>query len=290
MKVRKAVIPAAGLGTRFLPATKSVPKEMLPVVDKPVIQYIVEEAVASGIEQVIIVTSAGKRTLEDHFDYHYELEHRLEASQKQRLREQVRAIADMADFVFVRQHEPLGNGHAVLQARHVIGDEPFGMLWGDDLVISEIPCLRQLIEVYQRYNAPVAAVMQVPPEDAVKYGVIAGEHIGERVWRVRDLVEKPPADRIPSNLAVVKEYLLTPDIFDYLERTQRGVGGEIWLADAVRARAAEHPVYALEFVGRRYDVGNKQEYLEANVELGLKHPEVGQSFREYLTRTVASFD
>jgi UTP--glucose-1-phosphate uridylyltransferase len=282
MKVRKAVIPAAGLGTRFLPATKSLPKEMLPVVDKPVIQYIVEEAVASGIEQVIIVTNHAKTSLQAHFDYAFELEYRLEASGKHAEREAVRHIADMADFVFVHQKEPLGNGHAVLCARQVVGDEPFAMLWGDDLVDSDPPCLRQLLDVYERFQAPVAAVIAVEPVDARKYGVIAGEQVEEALWRVRDLVEKPKSGEEPSNLAVVKEYVLTPDVFDYLERTERGVGGEIWLADGLRALAEDKPMYALAFQGKRYDVGNKLEYLQANVELALKHGEVGPAFRDYL--------
>jgi UTP--glucose-1-phosphate uridylyltransferase len=282
MKVRKAVIPAAGLGTRFLPATKSLPKEMLPVVDKPVIQYIVEEAVASGIEQVIIVTNHAKTTLQAHFDYSFELEHRLVAAGKTSDRDATRKIADMAEFVFVHQREPLGNGHAVLCARRVVGDEPFAMLWGDDMVDSDPPCLRQLLDVFERFDAPVAAVMAVEPADARKYGVIAGEVVDENLWRVRDLVEKPKPGEEPSNLAVVKEYVLTADVFDYLERTERGVGGEIWLADGLRALAAEKPMYALAFQGKRYDVGNKLEYLQANVELGLKHAEVGPAFRDYL--------
>lgn len=282
MNVRKAVIPAAGLGTRFLPATKSVPKEMLPIVDKPVIQYIVEEAVASGIEQIIIVSAAAKRTLEDHFDYFFELEQRLATAGKHDLRDQVRAVADMAEFVFVRQREPLGNGHAVLCAKNIVGNEPFAMLWGDDMVDAEVPCLRQLLEVYERHAAPVAAVMAVSPENAQKYGVIAGEPVEERVYRVRDLIEKPRPGTAPSNLAVVKEYVLTPDVFWYLERTGRGVGGEIWLADALRALAMDKPMYALEFIGRRYDVGNKFEFLQATVELALRRADLGGDFRAYL--------
>ena len=290
MKVRKAVIPAAGLGTRFLPATKSLPKEMLPVVDKPVIQYVVEEAVASGIEQIIIVTSQGKQPMQAHFDYAFELEHRLAASGKQTARDEIRAIANLADFVFVHQKEPLGNGHAVLCARHVVGDEPFAMLWGDDLVDSDPPCLRQLLDVYERFQAPVAAVMAIKPSQAQTYGVIAGEPVEDRVWRVRDLIEKPAPGTAPSNLAVVKEYVLTADVFDYLERTGRGVGGEIWLADGLRAQAADRPMYALEFLGRRYDVGSKLEYLEANVELALKREDLGPPFAAYLRRLVASLD
>ena len=287
MKVRKAVIPAAGLGTRFLPATKTLPKEMLPVVDKPVIQYIVEEAVASGIEQIVIVTSQGKRSLEDHFDYHYELEHRLAAGGKQDLRDQIRAIANLAAFVYVRQNEPLGNGHAVLCARHVVGDEPFAMLWGDDLVDADPPCLRQLLDVYERFDAPVTAVMNVPPEEAVKFDRSGRERIQQRLWRVSDLIEKPPLDALPSTLAVVKAYVLTPDVFGFLDHTRQGVGGEIWLADAVRELARVRPLYALEFVGRRYDAGNKLEFLQATVELALKRADIGPPFRAYLKRLAA---
>jgi len=282
MKVRKAVIPVAGLGTRFLPATKVMPKEMLPVVDKPVIQYVVEEAVASGIEQVILVTSQPKKVLEDHFDYSYELEQRLAAAGKTTQRDEVRHIAELADFIYVRQKEPLGNGHAVLCARNVVGDEPFAMLWGDDLVDSDPPCLRQLLDVYERFDAPVAAVMRIERNEAEKYGVIAGEPLEDRIWRMHDIIEKPKPEEMPSNLGQVKEYVLTPDVFEHLERTQRGKGGEIWLADALRTLAAVRPMYALEFQGRRYDVGNKLEYLHANVELALKRPDLGPPFAAYL--------
>jgi UTP--glucose-1-phosphate uridylyltransferase len=290
MKVRKAVIPAAGLGTRFLPATKALPKEMLPIVDKPVIQYVVEEAVGAGIEQIVIVTSQSKQSMLAHFDYAYELEQRLEASGKREARQQVRAIADMADIVFVLQKEPLGNGHAVLCARDVVGNEPFAMLWGDDLVDAEPSCLAQMLTVFDRFQAPVAAVMAVEPARVGRYGVIAGEKLEDRLWRVRDLIEKPPAEAAPSNLAVVKEYVLTPDVFEYLARTERGVGGEIWLADGLRALASEHPMYALEFEGRRYDVGDKLEYLQATVELALKRDDLGPAFKQYLRELCGRLD
>ena len=287
MKVRKAVIPAAGMGTRFLPATKSIPKEMLPVVDKPAIQYIVEEAVASGIEQVIIVTNHSKPTLQSHFGPAFELEHRLSAAGKTAELDAVRAISDMAEFVFVHQKEPLGNGDAVLCARSVVGDDPFAMLWGDDIVDADPPCLRQILDVFERLQAPVTAVMPVAWDDVHAFGVIKGERVEDRLWRITDLVEKPARAQAPTNLAIVKAYVLTADVFDKLEHTQRGVGGEIWLADGVRALAARRPVYATEFEGRHYDIGSKLGFLEANVELALKRPDVGPAFRAYLHKLMA---
>jgi len=282
MRVRKAVIPAAGLGTRFLPASKVVPKEMLPVVDRPVIQYVVEEAVAAGIEQIIIVTAQSKRAVEDHFDTHFELEARLEAAGKQRELEEVRRLTHMAEFIYVRQPAPLGNGHAVLCARRAVGDEPFAMLWGDDLVDASVPCLTQLLRVYEEVGASVGAVMRVPQEDIPKYGVCRAEQVGPRTYRVDELVEKPPLATAPSDLAVVKEYVLTAEVFDELERTTPGQGGEIWLADALNRLAARGRLYAYEFEGRRYDVGNKLEFLHATIELALKRQDLGPQLREYL--------
>jgi UTP--glucose-1-phosphate uridylyltransferase len=282
LRIRKAVIPAAGLGSRFLPASKVVPKEMLPVVDRPVIQYVVEEAVASGVEQVIIVTAASKRAIEDHFDTHFELESRLEAAGKERELAELRRLASLAEFVYVRQPAPLGNGHAVLCARSIVGDEAFAMLWGDDLVDSLVPCLRQLIDVYETHQAAVAAVMRVPQQDIPRYGVCRAEQVSPRTYRVDGLVEKPKVADAPSNLAVVKEYVLTPDVFDELEATPAGQGGEIWLTDALNRMAARGGLYAFEFEGRRYDVGNKLEYLEANIDLALKRPELGPGLREHL--------
>jgi UTP--glucose-1-phosphate uridylyltransferase len=282
-RVRKAVIPAAGLGTRFLPASKAVPKEMLPVVDKPVIQYIVEGAVASGIEEVILVTAAGKRSIEDHFDSSFELEYRLQAAGKLDLLAETRRPAEMARFVMVRQGAPLGNGHAVLLAKEVVGDEPFAMLWGDDIVLGNPPFVQQLIEAHERTGGSVVGVMAVPPEEAMKYGVIeVAERLDDRLVRASRIVEKPPRDQIPSNLAAVAGYVLTPDIFDYLEETQVGQGGEIWLADGVQKIAEKGNLYALEFQGRRYDAGNKGEYLQATVDLALDHPDLGPAFRAYL--------
>ena len=258
-RVRKAVIPAAGLGTRFLPASKAVPKEMLPIVDKPVIQYIVEGAVESGIEEVVLITASSKRAIEDHFDRFFELEYRLEAAGKLDLLDEVRRLSGLARYVTVRQGAPLGNGHAVLVAKEVVGNEPFAMLWGDDGVIA------------------------VPPEDAVKYGVIEiAERLDDRLVRASRIVEKPPRDQVPSNLAAVAGYVLTPDIFSYLEQTGAGQGGEIWLADGVQKIAARGNLYALEFEGRRYDAGNKLEFLQATVDLALEHAELGPAFRAYL--------
>jgi UTP--glucose-1-phosphate uridylyltransferase len=284
-RVRKAVIPAAGLGTRFLPASKAVPKEMLPVVDKPVIQYIIEGAVESGIEEVVLVTAASKRAIEDHFDRFFELEYRLEAAGKHDLLEAARRPADMARFVMVRQGSPLGNGHAVLLAKEVVGDEPFVMLWGDDIVLGDPPFVRQLLQAYERTGGSVVGVIKVPPAEAIKYGVIeVAERLDDRLVRASRIVEKPPRDQVPSNLAAVAGYLLTPDIFEYLEQTSAGQGGEIWLADGVQKIAAKGNLYALEFQGRRYDAGNKLEFLQATVDLALEHEELGPPFRAYLDK------
>jgi len=282
-RVRKAVIPAAGLGTRFLPASKAVPKEMLPIVDKPVIQYIVEGAVASGIEEVVLITASAKRAVEDHFDRFFELEYRLEAAGKLDLLDEMRRLADMARFVMVRQGAPLGNGHAVLLAKEVVGNEPFAMLWGDDMVLGSPPFVRQLIEAHERTGGSVVGVMAVPPSDAVKYGVIeVAERLDDRLVRASRIVEKPPLDQVPSNLAAVAGYVLTPDVFGYLEDTAVGQGGEIWLADGVQKIAAKGNLYALEFRGRRYDAGNKLEFLQATVDLALERSDLGPGFRAYL--------
>jgi len=264
-RVRKAVIPAAGFGTRFLPATKAQPKEMLPIVDKPVIQYIVEEAVASGIEQIVIITGQSKRSIEDHFDYPFELAHRLRSQRKEEELREVERISELANFVYVRQQQPLGNGHAVLVAKDVIGDEPFAVLWGDDLVDAEVPCLRQFIRVYERYGASVMGVMKVPMESISKYGVIAAKPVGERAHEVLDLVEKPSQESAPSDLAAVHGFVLTPQIFD-----------------AIKLLMASQKVYALEFEGKRYDAGNKLEFLQATVDFALKRPDLADDFRSYL--------
>jgi UTP--glucose-1-phosphate uridylyltransferase len=281
-KVRKAVIPAAGLGTRFLPATKAQPKEMLPIVDKPTIQYIVEDAVRSGIEQIVIVTGQSKRAIEDHFDYPFELVHRLREQKKFDELREVERTADMANFVYVRQKQPLGNGHAVLVAKDVIGDEPFAVLWGDDLVDAEVPLVQQMMAVYDRYHASVLAVMRVPKQNVSKYGIIAARPVAERIWEVSDLVEKPSVEEAPSDLAQVTGYILTPEIFEELETTPPGKSGEIWLSDAIRGLMRRQKVYALEFEGKRYDAGNKLEFLEATVDFALKRDDLKDEFRAYL--------
>jgi UTP--glucose-1-phosphate uridylyltransferase len=291
-KVRKAVIPAAGLGSRLLPATKAVPKEMLPVVDKPVIQYIVEEAAASGIEQVIIVTSRGKQAIEDHFDRFFELEYRLKQQGKSVLLEAIVHAATTVEVVFVRQPEPLGNGHAVLCARHVVGNEPFAMLWGDDFVYTgpppAEPCLAQLIRVFEQYDASVLAAIRAPREDWDKYGMIASEPIDERTFRVRSIVEKPPIDESPSDLAQVKGSVLTPEIFELLANTPPKKGNEIWLVDAIHALIDIQPVYAYVFSGQRYDAGNALDYLKANLEMALRRPELAAPLGEYLRALAAT--
>ncbi len=287
MRVRKAVFPAAGWGTRFLPATKAQPKEMLPLVDKPIIQYAVEEAVAAGIEQVIIVTSSQKRAIEDHFDLSYELEHLLEEKGDIEMLRQVRAISDLAHIAYVRQKEQLGLGHAVLMAKDLIGHEPFAVILPDDVVIADRPCIGQLIDVYHQTHASVVAVMEIPPEETSRYGIIASEPSGDpldhgRLHRISALVEKPAPEDAPSNLAVIGRYVLTPKIFDKLEQTKSGAGGEIQLTDAIAALMEEQEVYGYEFEGIRYDAGTTMGWLKASVELALGRPDLGAEFRRYL--------
>jgi UTP--glucose-1-phosphate uridylyltransferase len=287
MRVRKAVFPAAGWGTRFLPATKAQPKEMLPLVDKPIIQYAVEEAVAAGVEQVIIVTSSQKRAIEDHFDLSYELEHLLEEKGDIEMLRQVRHISDLAQVAYVRQKEQLGLGHAVLMAKDLIGHEPFAVILPDDVVIGDRPCIGQLIHAYQQTHASVVAVMEVPHEDTGRYGVIASEPSNDpldhgRLHKVSGLVEKPKPAEAPSNLAIIGRYVLTPKIFDKLEQTQRGAGGEIQLTDAIQALMEEQQVFAYEFEGTRYDAGTTMGWLKASVELALQKPELAREFRTYL--------
>lgn len=280
--IRKAVFPAAGLGTRFLPATKASPKEMLPLVDKPLIQYGVEEAVASGIEQVILVTGRGKTAIEDHFDVSRELEILLEEKGKKGLLKQVRDISGMVDFAYVRQREALGLGHAILCARNLVGEEPFAVFLGDDIIDSRVPAMRQLLDVYRRYQASVLAVVRVPRAQISAYGVIDPERIGEGLYRVRDLVEKPPVERAPSELAVIGRYVLTPRIFPKLAETRPGKGGEIQLTDGLKALLADEPIYALEVEGERYDAGDKLGFLKANVCFALKRQDLREEFRKFL--------
>jgi UTP--glucose-1-phosphate uridylyltransferase len=287
MRVRKAVFPAAGWGTRFLPATKAQPKEMLPLVDKPVIQYAVEEAVAAGIELVIIVTSSEKRAIEDHFDLSFELEHLLEEKGEIEKLRQVRHISDLAQIAYVRQKEQLGLGHAVLMAKDLIGHEPFAVILPDDVVVADRPCIGQLIHAYSQTHGSVIALMEVDPQETSRYGVIAGEPVEEslnhgRLRRLTRLVEKPEPSQAPSNLAIIGRYVLTPKIFDKLEQTPRGAGGEIQLTDALEALMEEQGVYGYEFEGRRYDAGTTMGWLQASVEIALQRPDLGDAFRTYL--------
>lgn len=284
-KIRKAILPVAGFGTRFLPATKAQPKEMLPVVDKPVVQYLVEEAVAAGIEEIIFVTGRGKRVIEDHFDVSYELEDTLVEKNRHDLLERVRAISNLAKFSYVRQPKPFGDGHALLCARHLIGaDEVVAVLYGDDLVDAEVPAIRQLMDVYERYGDPVIALQQVPPNEVSKFGVVATIPLEDRTHQITGFVEKPKMEDAPSNLIVVGKYILTPDVFDYLEQS-RNDEGEIRLANAfIRMIEQKRPLYGYEFQGERHDCGDKFGFLKATIRLGLKHPEIGPALREYLDK------
>jgi len=281
-KVRKAVFPAAGLGTRFLPATKASPKEMLPLVDKPLIQYVVEEAVASGIESVIIVTGRGKASIEDHFDVSFELEKLLQERGKHEELKAMRTISEMARVSYVRQQEALGLGHAVLQARDLVGDEPFAVMLSDDIIDAETPALRQLLDVYEKYDAPVIAVFEVAGEAISRFGVIDGDEVEPGVYKIKDMVEKPPQNEAPSNLAIIGRYILTPDIFDEIEKTTPGAIGEIQITDAMRSLLKKRPFYAVRFQGKRYDAGDKLGFLTATVEFALKHEDLAPEFREYL--------
>jgi len=278
-KVRKAVFPAAGLGTRFLPATKVSPKEMLPLVDKPLIQYVVEEAVASGIESVIIVTGRGKSAIEDHFDVSFELEALLRERGKEDDLRLVRRISDMARFSYVRQREALGLGHAILQARDLVGDEPFAVMLSDDI---KTPALRQLLDVYEKYDAPVLATMEVEGEVISRFGALDVEAVTDGVYRIKDMVEKPPLAQAPSNLAIIGRYVLTPDIFDEIASTRPGAIGEIQITDAMRALLQKRDFYAVRFEGTRYDAGDKLGFLVATVEFALKHRDLAPEFRQYL--------
>lgn len=282
MKVRKAVIPAAGLGTRFLPATKSQPKEMLPIVDKPTIQYIVEEAAAAGIEDIIVVTGRNKRSIEDHFDRSIELELELEKNGKAQMLEIVRSIPEIANIHFIRQKQPLGLGHAVLTASHFIGDEPFAVLLGDDVVISKKPALQQMVEVFDEYKTSILGVQEVAPDVVHKYGIVECKHVDEEVYKVRNLVEKPSREEAPSNIAILGRYILTPSIFTYLENQEKGAGGEIQLTDSLKRLAQDEAMYAYVFKGHRYDVGTKLGFLQANIEFALRSPEVAEDLKNYL--------
>jgi UTP--glucose-1-phosphate uridylyltransferase len=287
--VRKAVFPAAGLGTRFLPATKAMPKEMLPLVDKPLIQYGVEEAIHSGIQNIIIVTGRGKTAIEDHFDVSFELEHLLESRSKKDLLATVRNVSDMINVAYVRQKEALGLGHAVLRAKELIGPEPFSVILSDDVIDAEVPAMRQLLDIYEFYGASVVALMEVPGEAISAYGVVDAEPVSHnggknRLYRIRSMVEKPKASEAPSNLAIIGRYVLTPEIFDSIENIEPGSGGEIQLTDALKHLLRSRPIYGFRFEGTRYDAGDKLGFLEATVEFALKRRDLGDEFRQYLKR------
>ena len=295
MTIRKAVLPVAGLGTRFLPATKAQPKEMLPIVDKPLVQYAVEEVAASGISLAIFVTGRGKDAIEDHFDVSFELEHQLAGRGKESLREHIRSISGLLQMTYIRQKEALGLGHAILTARDLVGNEPFAVLLSDDVIDGRVPCIKQMVEVFERYGRSVVAIQRVPRNAVSSYGIIKGQLVqdqswdaparlvlGSRLYRIDDMVEKPEPRKAPSNLAIIGRYILTPAIFHELARTPRGAGGEIQLTDALRRLLTKEPIYGFLFEGKRYDAGDKLGFLEATVEMALKRPDLGKPFRQYL--------
>ncbi|SDN21692.1 UTP--glucose-1-phosphate uridylyltransferase GalU [Alkalicoccus daliensis] len=282
MKVRKAIIPAAGLGTRFLPATKAMPKEMLPIIDKPTIQYIVEEAVAAGIEDIIIVTGKGKRAIEDHFDHAFELEETLWGKGKLELLEKVRVSSTLVDIHYIRQKEPKGLGHAVWCARKFIGNEPFAVLLGDDIVHSDKPCLQQLMEEYEKHKGSILGVQKVPEEETSRYGIVESTMKNNRLYEVKGLVEKPLPGNAPSNLAILGRYILSPRIFQLLETLQPGTGGEIQLTDAINEMAAEEAVYAYDFEGRRYDVGEKLGFIQTTISYAMRDKDLRDSLISFM--------
>ena len=288
MKVRKAVIPVAGLGTRFLPATKAIPKEMLTIVDRPTIQYIVEELVASGIEQIIFITSEGKSAIENHFDYNFHLDAVLREKKKIILGEELNMISNLIDIVSIRQKKPLGLGHAIWTARHVIGDEPFMVALGDDLVLSKVPCAKQMLDLYEEVNESIIAVQRVPQNQTYQYGIVEGEDCErERTHKVTRMVEKPAPGTTDSDMAIIGRYILMPEIFEILSTTTPGHGGEIQLTDALLALTKSRCMYAYEFEGIRFDAGDKLGYLKANVAYGIRHTELGKQFKEHLKEVVA---
>ncbi|MBI2911737.1 MAG: UTP--glucose-1-phosphate uridylyltransferase GalU [Chloroflexi bacterium] len=282
MRVEKAVVTAAGWGTRFLPATKAMPKEMIPLVDKPSIQYVVEEAVAAGIRQIIVVTAIGKRAIEDHFDRSAELEMALEQRGYEEQLAEVRRISELADICYIRQQEQLGLGHAILRARALVGREPFAVLLPDDIIVSDQSCTAQMVDVFSRYQGSVVAVTRVAREETVAYGIVDASPLEDRVWDVAGLVEKPPPEEAPSNLAIVGRYILTPEVFDVLEKTTPGKNGEIQLTDGLEALLGQQSIYAYEFEGVRLDTGNPLGFLKASVALALRRPDLGPAFRSYL--------
>ena len=290
-RIRKAVIPVAGMGTRFLPATKSIPKEMLTIVDRPTIQYIVEEVVASGVDEVVLITSEGKSAIENHFDYNFQLDTVLRQKNKRALRDELTTISNLIDIVSVRQKEPLGLGHAIWMARNVIGDEPFLVLLGDDLVRSKKPCCRQMIDLYNQVKESIVAIQRVPMDQTFQYGIVEGmETEFERTYKVKRMVEKPAPGTSDSDMAIIGRYLLMPEIFDFLGTTTPGHGGEIQLTDALLALSNRRGMYAYEFEGKRYDAGDKLGYLKAIVDIGLEHPTLGGPLREHLNTICSSQD
>lgn len=290
MQVRKAIFPVAGLGTRFLPATKSSPKEMLPLIDKPLVHYVVEEAVAAGIEHILFVTGRGKRALEDYFDISFELEALLQEKGKDKAFQEIRDIADMVKIYYVRQKQALGLGHAILCAREFVGDEPFAVLLGDDIIDAEKPCLAQLLDVYRKYRGTVLALEQVPMENISSYGCVKANQLSDRVFEVLDMVEKPKREEAPSDLAIIGRYVLTPDIFPILEKQQPGKGGEIQLTDAIRKLLQEEAVYGCRFDGVRHDCGDKLGFLKATVDMALKREEFNSEFKTFLKKRLAECD
>jgi UTP--glucose-1-phosphate uridylyltransferase len=287
MRIRKAVLPVAGLGTRFLPATKAQPKEMLPIVDKPLVQYAVEEVAASGIPMVVFVTGRGKQAIENHFDLSAELEQELAGRGKEDLRRQIRSISGMLRFAYVRQQVPKGLGDAILTARDLVEDEPFAVLLSDDIIVNKIPCLKQMLSVYERFGHSVIAIQRVPRKSVSSYGIIRGRLVPDRecqgrVYRIEDMIEKPSPSEAPSNLAVIGRYILTPSIWNALSSTVPGAGGEIQLTDGLRRLLATEPLYGYVFEGKRYDAGDKLGFLQATVEIALQRPDMGKAFRRYL--------
>ena len=288
MDIRKAVIPVAGLGTRFLPATKSIPKEMLTIVDRPTIQYIVEEVVASGIDQVILVTSEGKSAIENHFDYDFQLDTVLHMKKKEKMAEELNHISNLIDIVSVRQKKPLGLGHAIWSTRNVVGDEPFAVLLGDDLVLSEVPCCRQMISIFEDVKESIVAIQRVPKDQTKNYGIVEGRPYKERTYKVDRMMEKPAPGTTDSDMAIIGRYILRPEIFHLLEETEPGHGGEIQLTDALLKLSKQRGIYAYEFQGTRFDAGDKLGYLKAIIAFGLRHPELGKEFRKHIREVVAN--
>lgn len=282
MKIRKAIFPAAGLGTRFLPATKASPKEMMPLVDKPLIQYVIEEAVDSGIEEIILVTGRGKRAIEDHFDVAFELEHALKAKRDFSRLKEIQRLANMVTLCYVRQKEALGLGHAILCAKDIIGDEPFAVLLGDDIIYSKKPCIKQMINVFQKVKSSIIAVEKVNKKEIDKYGVIRPKKAGDRLWEILDLVEKPKIDKAPSDLAIIGRYILTPEIFHLLEKTKPDRKGEIQLTNGLKILLKTQKIFGFEFEGKRYDGGDKLGFLKATVEYALRRSDLGEEFKSYL--------